>query len=130
MAQVIDLYGGSVEVYFITKNQSPLSLSNIFYGDSLIDTPFSGTAFNPQSAHFIQSISVKNTILGFTNIEVTFTPPFEQAIALINSGVIGLGFSTKQPSGDAQQGDPQLATSMLSTIGFNQISVRLHYGGM
>jgi len=126
----IDLYGGSVEVSFLPANGPTKSLSNIFYDESLKGTEFSSTAFNPKSVHFIQHVSVKVSLLRFTEIEITFAPPFEQAVKLLNSGVLGLGFSTKQTAGTKEKTDPELATEGLSTIGFNQVSVRMHYGGM
>jgi hypothetical protein len=95
MSDVIDLYGGSVEVYFIPKNQKATPLSQLFFRDN------STSPFDSQSVSFIHSLNVKTSVLGFTEIEVTFTPPFDQAVNMIKSGMLGLGFAASEPTGQS-----------------------------
>lgn len=120
---LIDLYGGSVEVYFKDADKNIWSLKHLFFNQE-----FKGKNFDPQVAGFIEKVSVKVGLLRFTEIEITFVPPIAQAVTMLGRKYIGLGI----PSGGQKTSDnnnPGIAEPVPSVLGFNQISVRLHYGG-
>jgi hypothetical protein len=122
MADLIDLHGGHVEIYFKSKDGVARSLRNVVFGEG-------GDGNSPAFTNFVQRARVKISILRFTDIEVTFAPPFEQAVKLLKSGVLGLGFGRSQSTGQSDSSDPELAGASKGEINFNTIVVRFHHGG-
>jgi hypothetical protein len=122
MADIIDLYGGSVEIYFKSKDGVARSLRNIVFGEG-------GDGNSDQFANFVSHAKVHVSLLRFTNIEVTFNPPFDQAIKLIQSGVLGIGFSIKSATGEPLGNDKDFASASKSSINFNTVVIKFHHGG-
>lgn len=122
---MIDLYGGSLEVFLIGDDNIPYSLHNVAMK---LSTGVDRTS--PEFVQFVSSASVKISLLQFTNIEVHLNPPLEQAKNLIESGKIGMGFSTKGIKGAAKSSGGLLGNSASSSLpGTNRIKLRMHYGG-
>jgi hypothetical protein len=121
---MIDLYGGSVELYFKTSDGQVMSLSDLFYPGSTYDSKF-------RSAHFINSVSVKLSLLKFLEITVNLNPTFDKAVSLLQlkNSPIGMGFGGSLPSSDQSTKSPDLAAEALSKINFNTMNLQIHYGG-
>ncbi len=125
---MIDLYGSSVEIYFIAANGKKWSIHNLARN---IKKNTNGGL--PDFANFVENVSVDINLFRFTQISITLTPPIDEAIALINSGVIGLGFGNGGDSKNAtssSSGGSAFAVVAKATNVFNKIRLRLHSGGL
>lgn len=116
---MIDLYGGSANIFFVDKNNVSRSVSQILFGV--------GNVGKQQFPNLVESIRVKTSIASFTEVEVVFAPPFEQAVRLIQSGLLGLGFQTGKKGTFSE--DVNSTAASAKSFGFNQIAVQLFYGG-
>jgi hypothetical protein len=118
----IDLYGGSIELYFKTKNGVARSMRSIVFDENT-------NTQDDSYCNFVENCTVKISIARMTEISVTLVPPFPQAVKLIQSGVIGLGFSTKTATGESSDSNQDTATPTDTSFNFNTLIVRLIYGG-
>jgi hypothetical protein len=85
-----------------------------------------------QAVNFIEEVKVNVKLGQILNIEVSLNPPLDQALKLLRSGSLGLGFTAKRPSTsttigtDATTAAPPGGTSIF----VNKLAVRLHYAGL
>lgn len=84
------------------------------------------------AVHFVEQVKVSIKIGQLLNIEVNLNPPLDQALALLRSGSLGLGFTTKRPSTATSIGSvsPLAAPVGGTSIFVNKIAVKLHYAGL
>jgi len=108
----IDLLGGDVEL-LLEENGVMQSIQSVI---------------GPASS-YIDSVRVNIPLLKIFTVDVHLAPPLEQAIKLLKSGKIGIGFS-KSDSGTGAIPIP-LGSIGISKLGIavNRMAVRLHYGG-
>lgn len=118
---MIDLYGGSAEIYFVDSTGTARSIQKIARGGT-------GDLRPPQYSNFVTRISVSISLLKFTEIRVQLDPTLQEAVQLINSGVLGLGFAGTSEAPAASSSD--FAVTSKRKYGFNKLKVRLHYGGL
>lgn len=122
---MIDLYGSSVEIFFVpARGGQPRSIHNVAKSVG----GFNGRA--PDFANFVDRVSVEINLFRFTTISVTLTPPIDEAIALINSGILGLGFGAGSATGPSSSNGLGLASAAKVTNVFNKMKLRLHSGGL
>lgn len=118
-----DLLGGAVEIQFGDGK----TIGQVLGLDSAVN--------------FIEQVKVNIVMGAIITMDITLDPPIEQAIALLKSKRLGIGFSTKQhqsktstPQAAAGQNQStinnQQSNNLDYSVQINQISIRLHYGGL
>lgn len=115
-----DFYSNSVYVYLKPASGPARSINSIaMKGEA-------GNFTSPQFAQFIDSVSVKVSLFRFIEINVTLRPTFQQAVNLIESGLLGMGFDFggKAPSGSGGE----FASKSKSSFSANQLVVKLFSG--
>lgn len=122
-----DLLGGAAEVW-LEKGQAM--------------TPIGEIIGLGQTMNFIEQIKINITLGSIIQMDITLDPPIEQAIALLKSGYLGIGFSVKKhnsktstPQAAAQANnqttiDNTSSSALSFTPYMNKVCVRLHYGGL
>jgi hypothetical protein len=122
-----DLLGGAAEV-FLEKGG--------------VMTPIGEIIGLGQTMNFIEQIKINVTLGCILQMDITLDPPIEQAIQLLKSGYLGIGFSVKKhnsktstPQAAAQANNQttidNTSSSALSFAPYmNKVCVRLHYGGL
>lgn len=110
----IDLFGVRVELW-IEHNNEWVSFRSI-----------AGNATD-----YIDSISVKIGLMQNFSINVKLCPPLADAIILLNSGKLGLGFSSSDKTSSVKSSVIVGDEVKLSNKDYhmNKIAVRIHYGG-
>lgn len=85
-----------------------------------------------QVMHFVDSVKVNIKLGQILNIEVGLNPPLDQALKLLRSGTLGLGFTVKKTG--AAPADPLAGIAApsggSSSVFVNKMAVRLHYAGL
>jgi hypothetical protein len=121
-----DLLGGAVELYFDNGNGKMISLGQV--------------AGVNNTVNFVEQVKVKITLGAILQMDITLDPPIDQAITLLRSGRLGIGFSAKKHQ--SKTSTPQAAITNQSTIDnqqannfdyslyMNKVALRLHYGGL
>lgn len=84
------------------------------------------------AVHFVDQVKVNIKLGQILNIEITLNPPLDQAIKLLRSGSLGLGFTTKRPSTATtiDSGSDTAAPVGGTSVFVNKIAVKLHYAGL
>jgi hypothetical protein len=116
-----DAYSNWFEIYLKSKDGVNYSLQSLARGN-----PTRADLRSPEYAQFVESVKVNVSLFRFIQISVTLRPTFDEAVNMINKGVLGMGFSTSNKSSNAGDGD--FASTALSKFGYNEIIVRLHSG--
>lgn len=110
----IDLYGVSVNLQIDIGNG-----------------PQSFRSAAGSSADYIESINVKIGLMQNIRMEIKLCPPVEEGIALLSSGICGMGFSKKKTNSAKQATtigtDVNVAGNAFS---FNKIMLQISYGGL
>jgi hypothetical protein len=110
-----DILSGAVEI-MLEKNGKMVSIGSL-----------AGVMAN---VNFVESVKIKIGLMGILQIEVALHPTLEQAIQLLRSGTLGIGFSVPKNTASKQSQSVNQAASSLLNISFNSIAIRLHYGAL
>jgi hypothetical protein len=114
-----DGYSNYFEIYLKSANGTPYSLQSIARGN-----PESKVQTGLEYVQFVESVKVNISLFRFIQIGVVLRPTYEEALNLVSSGLLGMGFSASNKSSKGDGGD--FASSTIGNYGFNQIIVKLH----
>lgn len=103
---MIDLYGGSVSLWI--ENNGKMIPARDLFGKGL---------------DYINTVSVRIGLGEIFNIEIELDPPLDEAINIMSTGKIGIGFSVSKPS-TKSTGENK------SQVSLNKIAVQMSYGGI
>lgn len=111
----IDLFGVSVSLWL--ENNGNM-------------VPFRSIAGN--STDYIESISVKLGLMETFQLEIKICPPLADAVNLLNSGKIGLGFASKNKTSHVKTATPVGSDVNVGdkSYSMNKIAVKISYGGL
>lgn len=82
---------------------------------------------------FVESVKVNISLLHFFNVEVQLNPTFDQAVKLLNSGLMGIGFNVEE----VDTSNPVGAFTRLlgvtdtpgSKVSLRKLQIQMEYGG-
>jgi len=112
---VIDLYGVNVKLW-LKKSGKLIPFRNI-----------AGAATD-----YIESINVRIGLLEIFHVEIKLSPPLRETEILLNSGAIGLGFSTEETNSSDKKSQPvgDSTDKKDKTFHMNKIVIQFDYGGL
>lgn len=108
----IDLFSGDVELW-LEQDGQPTPIQKVI----------------GPSASFVESVKVTIGLFKIFNIEVHLIPPIENAVQLLKSGKVGIGFSVKESGGQKSSSILGLPSIPNFSVNANRMWVRLRYGG-
>lgn len=83
--------------------------------------------------NFVESVKVNISLMHFFNVEVKLNPTFDQAVKLLNSGLMGIGFNVEEVDTQNFVGALTSLAGVTKTPGakvsFRRIQIQMEYGG-
>lgn len=115
---MIDLYGASVSLEVKNSQGKFVPISSLV-GPGVLDA----------NVTFVESVSVKVSILRLFELEVNLAPPFYEGIKLLQSGLLGVGFHYEKSTGVQSLSVDGQSTKSKTKINLNEMRVQISYGG-